>query len=291
MEIGQVIKLIRKNKSITQQALADAIGMTRPYIARIESGKNSISSDRLTEILEYCNVTYNEFFFMKNDYQISLKMNEFNRVIKMYYADKIDEIIQFKDEIKEKHEQTGDILFRHLYILCHCMENKLDLNKIKKDYIDEISDYLLSIDEWCYYELALFNNFLFLFNPSTAFLMTKNVLYRADKYKELNSDKNILSFLLFNLLDLSINHHEYQYTKMILDTTKRYYASSTDFFEQTLILFYEGTIDIIDNSISEGMEKCNKAFTIFQVLGHENIHKKYKSDLDKLLNKIVPSNV
>ena len=51
MEIGQVIKKIRTNKNITQQSLANAIGMTRPYIARIESGKNSISSDKLTEIL------------------------------------------------------------------------------------------------------------------------------------------------------------------------------------------------------------------------------------------------
>jgi len=50
-------------------------------------------------------------------------------------------------------------------------------------------------------------------------------------------------------------------------------------------------IKIIDNSISDGMEECNKAFNIFQVLGHENIYKKHKEDLDKLLNKIVPSNV
>ncbi|MFJ8236775.1 helix-turn-helix domain-containing protein [Ureibacillus sp. NPDC094379] len=291
MEIGQVIKMIRKNKSITQQELADAIGMTRPYIARIESGKNSISSDRLTEILDFCNVTYNEFFFMKNDYKISSKMDSFNNILKLYYANNIDEISNIKNEIKEKYEQNGDIFLRHLYILCHCIENKFDIKKIKKEYVSEISDYLLSIDEWSYYELVIFNNFIYVFQPSTALLMIKNILYRADKFKDLNSDKNILSFLLFNLIELSINQEQYDYTKQVLDTTKEYYAKGTDFFEKTLILFYEGIILIIDNLISEGVDKCNKALSVFQALGQDYFHSKYKEDLDKLLNKIVPSNV
>ncbi|WP_410799533.1 Rgg family transcriptional regulator [Lysinibacillus telephonicus] len=51
------------------------------------------------------------------------------------------------------------------------------------------------------------------------------------------------------------------------------------------MIFYEGMIDIIDHSISKGIEKCNKAFTIFQTLGHQSIYEKYKKDLDQLINK------
>ncbi|WP_400194888.1 helix-turn-helix domain-containing protein [Lysinibacillus telephonicus] len=285
MEIGQVIRKIRKNKNITQQQLADAINMTRPYIARIESGKNSISSDKLTEILDYCNVTYNEFFYMKNDYKIATKMNEFNKVLKLYYANKFEEISLIKREIKEKYEENGDKFLRHLYILCHCIENGYEINNIKEEYIKEIADYLLSIDDWSYYELVILNNFVGLFPPSTAFLMTKNLLQRADKFKDLNLDSRILSFLLFNMLEFSIKYNGYDYSKVILQTAKKYFTESSQFFEQTLIIFYEGMIDIIDHSISKGIEKCNKAFTIFQTLGHQSIYEKYKKDLDQLINK------
>ncbi|MFC7687925.1 helix-turn-helix domain-containing protein [Ureibacillus sp. GCM10028918] len=286
MEIGQVIKYIRTNKKITQQELANAIGMTRPYIARIESGKNSISSDKLTDILEYCNVTYNEFFYIKNDYTKSSKMNEFNRVIELYYANNIEEISKIKNRVNELYKENGDIFLRQFYILCHCMENNLDPNKVKKEYIKEITDYLLSMEEWCYHELVILNNFIFLFPPETAFLMTKNLLYRADKYKGLNLDKNMLSYLFFNLLEFSFKYEGYQYSKIILDATQKYYRKVSDFFEQTLIIYYEGLLDIVENSIDQGIEKCNRAFTIFQTLGHESIYKKYKEDLDELLKKV-----
>ena len=220
MEIGQVIKKIRTNKNLTQQSLANAIGMTRPYIARIESGKNSISSDKLTEILDYCNVSYNEFFYMKNDYKKLSKMNDYNNVLKLYYEKNIEEISKIKNEVEKKYEENGDIFLRHLYILCHCMENELDVNKINKEYIKEMADYLLSIDDWCYHELVLLNNFLFLFPPATAFLMSKNLLKYADKYKTMNSDTKILSFLFFNLLELSIKYEEYQNSRILLSATK-----------------------------------------------------------------------
>ncbi|QCR33424.1 helix-turn-helix domain-containing protein [Lysinibacillus sp. SGAir0095] len=290
MEIGQVIKYIRTNKKITQQELATAIGMTRPYIARIESGKNSISSDKLTEILEYCNVTYNEFFYIKNDYTKSSKMNEFNRVIELYYANDMEEISKIKNRVNEQYKKNGDIFLRHLYILCHCIENDLDSSKVKDEYIKEITDYLLSMDEWCYHELAIMNNFILLFPPETAFLMTKNLLNRADKYKGLNLDKNMLSYIFFNLLECSFKYEGYQYSKIVLDATKKYYKKVSDFFEQTLIIYYEGMLDIVENSIPQGKEKCNRAFTIFHTLGHESIYQKYKADLEELLKKVENKN-
>lgn len=290
MEIGQVIRYIRTNKKITQQELANALGMTRPYIARIESGKNSISSDKLTEILEYCNVTYNEFFYIKNDYKKSSKMNEFNKVIGLYYQNNIEEISKIKERVNKKYEETGDNFLRHLYILCHCMENDLDPTKINENYINEISEYLLSMEEWCYHELALLNNFIYIFPPETAFMMTKNLLNRAEKYKNLNLDKNMLSYIFFNLLESSFKHEGYQYSKIVLDATKKYYTKKSDFFEQTLIIYYDGMMRIVEGAITEGMEECNRAFIIFQTLGHDQLYKKYKEDLDELLKKIVHTN-
>lgn len=290
MEIGQVIKKIRTNKNITQQSLANAIGMTRPYIARIESGKNSISSDKLTEILDYCNVTYNEFFYIKNDYKKSSKMNAYNEVIKLFYDKKIEKISKIKKEAEKKYKENGDIFLRHLYILCHCMENDLDVDKINKDYIQEMADYLLSIDDWCYHELVVLNNFLFIFPTATALLMSKNLLKYAEKYKELNSDTKVLSYLLFNLLELSINNNDFESAKILLNATKTYTEKNTEFFEQTLSLFYDGMINIIEDSVIYGIEKCNKSLDIFQTLGNEYFYTKLKEDLDNLLKKKLASN-
>ena len=286
MEIGLIIKKIRNNKGITQQSLADALEMSRPYIARIEAGKNIISSEKLTNILDYCNVNYDEFFFMKNDYCLSTKMSTFKQVYKLNDSKKINELSIFKDEINRIYQESGDIFYKHLYILCHCIESDFNILNIKKGYIDELADYLLSVDEWCYFELVLFNNFLFIFEPTTALLISENLIKRAIQYKDLKTDSKILSFLLFNLLSISLKIGDIENSKQILNTAKRYFDESTNFFEQTLMLYYEGFIEIKMNQTREGNKKCNDALSIFRILGHNNFYNSYKNDMDNILKDL-----
>ena len=50
--IGQRIADLRKEKSMTQQGLADIVGMQRNHISRIEAGKYSVGFDTLQAIAE-----------------------------------------------------------------------------------------------------------------------------------------------------------------------------------------------------------------------------------------------
>ncbi|MGN5456179.1 MAG: helix-turn-helix domain-containing protein, partial [Candidatus Kurthia intestinigallinarum] len=43
MEIGTLIQRIRKGKSLTQQQVANAMMITRPYLAKIENNHHQIS--------------------------------------------------------------------------------------------------------------------------------------------------------------------------------------------------------------------------------------------------------
>ena len=50
--IGQRIADLRKTKGMTQQGLADIVGMQRNHISRIEAGKYSVGFDTLQAIAE-----------------------------------------------------------------------------------------------------------------------------------------------------------------------------------------------------------------------------------------------
>jgi len=50
--IGQRIADLRKTKGMTQQDLADIVGMQRNHISRIEAGKYSVGFDTLQAIAE-----------------------------------------------------------------------------------------------------------------------------------------------------------------------------------------------------------------------------------------------
>ena len=55
--IGQRIADLRKEKGMTQQGLADIVGMQRNHISRIEAGKYSVGFDTLQAIAEALGMT------------------------------------------------------------------------------------------------------------------------------------------------------------------------------------------------------------------------------------------
>ncbi|WFB59843.1 Rgg/GadR/MutR family transcriptional regulator [Paenibacillus sp. BR1-192] len=286
MGIGKTIKRIRISKNITQESLANAIGMSRPYIAKIEAEKHSISSERLTDILDYCNVNYDEFLFMINDFQLSEKMKMLKTVNQHYLKTKQKPIQEVKELLEEKYSQTNDIFYYHLWILCHCIQHHFDIAKVDASYIDSITDYLFDVNEWCYYELTLFTSFLFMINPKTSLMLSKRLISRAYTYKEMNSDQKLLSYLLFNLIYIAIDIKEYKYAENLLEQAKGYFNNGTSFFEETILLFYEGLLEILNHHL-EGSIKCRKSLEIFQHLGHENYYDIYFSHYKKVTNLLI----
>jgi len=60
--IGRKIKSLRIDKDISQEKLAEAIGMSREHISCIERGKNLISIDSLYKISEFFEINIKNFF-------------------------------------------------------------------------------------------------------------------------------------------------------------------------------------------------------------------------------------
>lgn len=60
--LGERIREFRKTKGLTQEQLAELIGVEPRHISRIEGGYNSPSIERLAKISEVLNVPIKEFF-------------------------------------------------------------------------------------------------------------------------------------------------------------------------------------------------------------------------------------
>ncbi len=60
--LGQRLKEIRKNKKITQERLAELIGIDTSSISHIENGKYYPTAENLDKILEILDIKPNELF-------------------------------------------------------------------------------------------------------------------------------------------------------------------------------------------------------------------------------------
>ena len=57
IQLGQRIKQIRESLGLSQQALAEKLGISRPSISQIENGERKVSAEELKKLSETFNVS------------------------------------------------------------------------------------------------------------------------------------------------------------------------------------------------------------------------------------------
>ena len=60
--LGKKLKEIRKSKNLTQEQVAEMIGVETPSISNIENGKYYPSAENLDKLMDVLNITPNELF-------------------------------------------------------------------------------------------------------------------------------------------------------------------------------------------------------------------------------------
>lgn len=117
MVFKDVIKELRKSKSIKQSELADILNVNRTAVAKWETGKNKPSADTLEEIADYFNVSI-DYLMGRQETRggfEAYKRNE--RDLRMlYYFSRLNdmgknEALKRIDELAElpKYQNKGDI--------------------------------------------------------------------------------------------------------------------------------------------------------------------------------------
>jgi transcriptional regulator with XRE-family HTH domain len=76
VRIGQRIKELRIKTGISQQKLAERLGVSRPTITQIESGERKVSSDELIKLAEIFDCTIDYLIGLKGEPEVVLQEQE-----------------------------------------------------------------------------------------------------------------------------------------------------------------------------------------------------------------------
>ena len=89
--VGKKIQKIRKQRGITQEKLAEMIGIEVPSLSNIETGKFSPSIDTLQKLSSVLNVSPWEFYYINEvsldemKFKIKQSIEENPKVVKLFY--------------------------------------------------------------------------------------------------------------------------------------------------------------------------------------------------------------
>ncbi len=98
-KLGKRIKKIRKSRKITQQKLAEKVGLSDKYIGAIERGERSPSVKTLDKIANALGIGLSELFYFEEDYATSKETILQSLMDRLKKRDR-DEIMVVSDVIK-----------------------------------------------------------------------------------------------------------------------------------------------------------------------------------------------
>lgn len=144
------LKFLRTRKGMTQQELADIVGVSRTAIAGYERLDKQPNFDVLVKISRYFNVT--------TDYLLGLSEQEFEKDSKAYFAEKLDKFFEDSEHYPEGFSKSGsfpvylyEILMKSFdygiyYPLCDAAGEVENSFLTFYDYIDEVNKTFNNLD-------------------------------------------------------------------------------------------------------------------------------------------------
>ena len=143
-KLGENIKILRKQHGITQQKLADLLGLSRPTVSQIEIGERKLSADELIKLADIFNISVEYLLGLKREPKIIIKKTE--RKEKPKYQVRINvpqkNIKKFKEVLLYILNKVGSkpnigetVLYKILYFIDFDFYEKYEEQLIGATYI------------------------------------------------------------------------------------------------------------------------------------------------------------
>lgn len=143
MEIGKALYTERLNLNLTQKQMCSGI-LSRPYYARVENGRSSISAENLFRILADRNINFEEFYELSQDDYLSDEIDLQNRMAYAVNTKNIDLLELYCKKILSTTDD--DILkIRAVVTLAYFKE---DLDSINNETKQKLKNIFNKDDNW-----------------------------------------------------------------------------------------------------------------------------------------------
>ena len=277
--LGEVFKKLRTNRHISLKQISNE-EVSASQISRFERGEADISLSKFLVALDNMKVEIGEFMDAAKDYKSSEQIKLMKQLVPLEYERNIEGFRKLMAEEEEKFKKNPSVYHYHLNTIllqsfvCKCDETI----PFPKEYMDELTDYLFTTEEWNYYELILIGNTYLFIDIPLLHKMGQEILKQKDAYWNIGSKRNVVMITLLNIWETCLHRDSLEVAKFYREKTKALLEDETDLYKLTIHLFLSGLEDYKEGRIELGKDEMNKAIKIFEWVGSENLANNYKKD-------------
>ena len=148
-----------------------------------------------------------------------------------------------------------------------------------EDLTIDIQDYLFNCQNWTFYELSLFNNYLEFFSIEYIEQMISTAYDKSKKYSALDSNHNIAAILHLNIFYLLLKHNSLESIPLIVNQLNEILSTDTYFFELNRLNHLQGIYHIKLGHFAYGKKLCKKSMEILEHFDNQSHLKNHTEEL------------
>ncbi|MCA1024627.1 MULTISPECIES: helix-turn-helix domain-containing protein [Cytobacillus] len=282
-KIGHVFRTIRLAKNLSLKDIAQG-DISVSFLSKFERDESDISLSKFYSLLNKMNITLEEFRFIANDYKLMEHEVMLDNVRSAYESNNIILLETLKKKELAKYSETKRNTYKLNSIMISALvcdlRNQYDISAEDKTYL---SDYLLSVETWGYYENILFGNSLSILTLDSVILFSKEILKRSKLYMNLNVNRDEVVGILLNATVFCIEGNRISESLYFIKIVDEMLENKVLYFEKTKLLFLKGLYDIKTQKKEKGIEKCKSAIQIMHDLGSILLAVNHEEYLEKFL--------
>lgn len=283
MEHGKLIKKMRKERKISRADLTKNAGSSSA-LRNFENNCGRIDFDTLWTYLKRMNVRMDEYCLMYSKYTLEKKDNfriKFKESLENYNAP------IYLDSLKKEFKNSNDIFYEYLIIQSKVISQKfpndyLPKTTITKEDVRLLHDYLENVDNWGYFELAMYTNCLAVFKHNYLAFNYLDVLAQFEKYRTSFKYRLCLNNFLINSLILAFEEKNLHVIPELLNKLKEKTQDSEYILGRVYYKFFSSLYQSIQGTFPLDISIYE---TILLSLDYVNDAKNMKDIKDTILSK------
>lgn len=267
---GKVFKILRESKNMSLKEVAGEF-VTPAQLSRFENGKSNLSVDTFFKCLQRMDVLQGEFstfydmYYQSEDVRVSIDLHKaLEGRNSQYFEQKIK-------DFQEKFESEGRKSDRVLVAVFYVMLNKCDSDKkIPEIEKEVIADYLLSIDEWGFYEIWIFGNCTKCLSSETINVLCAELIRRTQFYQGIKENTRRIYGVLLSSVGILLDRGEEILATKLIRHIEYIGIFEDDLFERLQITFFKAQLKYIQGEV-EALETMKKILEMSKLLECYNL--------------------
>ncbi len=273
---GKVFKQFRQLRGLSLRSIATK-DLSVSQLSRFENGQSDLTISKFKIALDEINMPMSEFLYAVQDFKRD-ELQELLHQMDIYVLQ--NDVVSMRHLLESRPVKPR---LRRLFYELNTIIIKIKLEEMTGDPVvserdlSVLTDYLIGVEYWGYYELLLFTHSMHRFRHALFMTLSKEMISRSEFYKELPLNRRMINYLVLEAFVLSCERQELIDAQYYRKFIKNHHFEERDMFERMVVQYGEGMFEFFFHDERKGLMQMEAVIESFRALGSIHLAQSYEN--------------